>query len=117
MHILVVDDEEPIMQLCLGVLGRLGHQVLGATSGDEALAKLAAAPVDLILVDYRMPGLNGFQVLRRARELHPNIRVVLTTGHGTNDVVGAALDDGVHGIIVKPFTPDELAQAVSAVLA
>jgi CheY-like chemotaxis protein len=117
VHILVVDDEEPIVRLCVGVLGRLGHDVVGATSGDEALSRLVAGPVDLILVDYRMPRLNGFQVLRRARELQPNIRIVLTTGHGTNDVVGAALDDGVHGIIVKPFTPDELTRTVSTVLA
>jgi two-component system response regulator AtoC len=116
VHILVVDDEEPIVQLCLQLLGRLGHTVVGATSGEEALAKLVATPVDLIVVDYRMPGLDGFQVLRRARELHPRIRIVLTTGQGTNEVVGAALDDGVHGIIVKPFTPDELTKVVSAVL-
>jgi CheY-like chemotaxis protein len=98
------------------VLGRLGHEIVGAASGEEALAALATARVDLILVDYRMPGLNGFEVFRRARELHPGIRVILTTGHGTQDVVGAAREDGVHAIIVKPFTPAELAQAVSTAL-
>jgi len=82
MRILVVDDEAPIMALCLKILGRLGHEVEGVTRGEEALSKLASGPVDLLVVDYKMPGINGFEVVRRARSLHPKLRVVLITGHG-----------------------------------
>ena len=114
MRILVVDDEPPIMQLCLKVLARQGHEVEGVTSGDEALARLRSASVDLLVVDYKMPGLNGLEVIRRARDLRPGLKTVLITGHGTREVVDTATDDGVDGIIVKPFTPDELAQTVAA---
>ncbi len=116
MRILVVDDEPPIMALCLKILGRLGHEVEGVTRGDEALARLAVGPVDLLVVDYRMPGINGFEVVRRARDLHPDLKVVLITGHGTREVMGEALEGRVNGILVKPFTPDELTSTISAAL-
>lgn len=116
MRILVVDDEPPIMALCLKILGRLGYEVEGVTSGEVALSKMAGGPVDLLVVDYKMPGLNGFEVVRRARALHPGLKVVLITGHGTREVLGEALDGGINGVLVKPFTPEELVQTVSSVL-
>ena len=116
MRILVVDDEPPIMALCLKILGRLGHEVEGVTAGEEALSKLAGKPVDLLVVDYKMPGVNGFEVVRRARTLQPGLKVVLITGHGTREVIGEALEDKINGILVKPFTPDELAHTVAAAL-
>lgn len=116
MKILVVDDESAIVQLCVKVLGRLGHDVAGATDGEEALSKIAGGPIDLLVVDYKMPRLNGFEVIRRARGLHRGLRIVLITGHGTREVVGEAIDGGVNGILVKPFTPDELTQTITAAL-
>lgn len=102
------------MNLCVKVLARLGHEVEGVTRGDEALSKLGGAPVDLLVVDYRMPGLNGFEVVKQARGLHPGLKVVLMTGHGTRDVMGEAFEGGINGVLVKPFTPDELAQTINA---
>lgn len=116
MRILVVDDEPPIMALCLKILGRLGHEVEGVTNGEDALNKLTGSRIDLLVVDYKMPGLNGFEVVRRARALQPGLKVVLITGHGTREVMGEAMDGKVNGILVKPFTPDELAHTVSAAL-
>jgi DNA-binding response OmpR family regulator len=117
MHILVVDDELPIVQLCMTVLGRGGHEVDGAADGESALAKIAVGPVDLLVVDYKMPGIDGFEVIRRARALNRSLRIVLITGHGTREVVGEAIDGGVNGILVKPFTPDELTQTINAAMA
>jgi DNA-binding response OmpR family regulator len=116
----VVDDEEPILRLCVRVLGRIGHQVDRASGGEEALAKIAAiiavGPLDLLIVDYKMPGLDGFEVIKRARSLNSALRIVLITGHGTREVVGEAIDGGVNGILVKPFMPDELTQTIAAAL-
>ena len=117
MNILVVDDEPVIVKMCLKVLGEQGHAVRGFTSTREALAHLAAGPTaDLLVVDYKMPGLNGFEVIRRARALRPELRVVMITGHGTRDVVGEANEAGVNGLLLKPFTPDALAGRVREVL-
>jgi DNA-binding response OmpR family regulator len=116
MRILVVDDEPLILQLCMKVLGRMGHEVDGAQEGETALQKVAGDPIDLLVVDYKMPGINGFEVIRRARALNKDLKIVLITGHGTREVVGEAIDGGVNGILVKPFTPDELKQTITAAL-
>jgi len=117
MRILVVDDQKPILDLCVKVLGRIGYEVDGTTEGEVALSKIAAGPLDLLVVDYKMPGINGFEVIRRARTLNRALKIVLITGHGTREVVGEAIDGGVNGILVKPFTPDELTQTINAALA
>ena len=116
MRILVVDDEPPIAALCLKILERLGHEVEAVTRGEEALSQLAGAPVDLLIVDYKMPGWSGFEIVRRARSLHPGLKVVLMTGQGTREVMGEAVDGGINGVLAKPFTPDELASTVNAAL-
>lgn len=116
MKILVVDDEPPIMQLCVRILESHGYSVDGVLRGDQALARLEVEPVDLLLVDYRMPGLNGIGVMRRARAARPDLRVLLITGHGTREVIEEAQAAGADGVLLKPFTPDELAEAVAGVL-
>lgn len=116
MTICVVDDEPPIMQLCVKVLETHGHAVNGYTRGDEMLARLASEAVDLLVVDYKMPGLNGIEVVRRARALRPKLRIVMITGHGTQEVMSEARAAGVDDILLKPFTPDELAGTVSTIL-
>lgn len=116
MTICVVDDEPPIMQLCVKVLEIHGHVVDGYTRGEDLLTRLAARPADLLVVDYKMPGLNGVELVRRARVLRPGIRVVMITGHGTQEVVSEAQAAGVDGVLLKPFTPNELAGAVASAL-
>jgi len=113
MNIFVVDDEPPIMQLCVKVLEQHGHAVDGFTRGEEALTRLASKAADLLVVDYKMPGLNGLEVIQRARSLRPDLRVVMITGHGTREVIGEAMQAGVNGILLKPFTPNELSKAVT----
>jgi DNA-binding response OmpR family regulator len=114
--IVVVDDEPPIMQLCVKVLESSGHAVTGFTRGEDVLSTLSSRPADLLVVDYKMPGLNGFELIRRARALRPNLRVLMITGHGTREVMGEANQAGVDGLILKPFTPNELTEAVTTAL-
>ena len=115
MRILVLDDEAAIVNLCLRILQADHHDVTGLTKIDEALARLAAEPFDLLVVDYMMPGRDGFEVIRQARTLQPGIKVVLITGHGTPKVLGEAHERKLAGILVKPFTPDELTGVVTDV--
>jgi len=114
VNVVVVDDERPIMQLCVKVLELQGHAVEGFVRGEEAVARLTAAPADLLVVDYKMPGLNGIEVIKRARAVRPELRVMMITGHGAADVVAEATDVGVNGILFKPFTPNELVEAATA---
>jgi DNA-binding NtrC family response regulator len=116
VNIVVVDDDPLIMRLCVEVLEQYGHMVNGFTRGEDALIKLANQPTDLLVVDYTMPGLNGFEVIHRARRLCPDLRIVMITGDGTREIIGEAMQAGVNSFMLKPFTPDELSKAVASAL-
>jgi CheY-like chemotaxis protein len=116
MRILVVDDELPIMQLCVTLLENQGHAAEGFTRGEALLARLKAEPADLLVVDYKMPIINGVEVVQRARSLRPGVRILMITGHGTHEVQEEARRAGVTGLLLKPFTPADLQEAVTAAL-
>ncbi|TMQ15391.1 MAG: response regulator [Candidatus Rokuibacteriota bacterium] len=114
MRIMVVDDEPTIVLMCRRVLESQGHVVHGFTNAKEALAKLETDTADLLVVDYKMPELNGIEFIQRAWALRPGLRVVMITAHGTREVMGKATESGVQSIVLKPFTPSELARGVAA---
>lgn len=114
MKIMVVDDEPKIVLMCQRVLENNGHAVHGFTDPKAALAHLEGEAADLLIVDYKMPELNGLEFIQRAWLLRPGLRVVMITAHGTREVIGEATQTGVKSIVLKPFTPSELAQGVAA---
>ena len=114
--ILIVDDASPVVVLCVNVLQALGFAVKGANSGEVAVDILRKEPFDIMVVDYKMPGVTGFDVFAQARALHPDLAVVLVTGHGTSEVVNEANRLGFTAILLKPFTSDELRSTVEKVL-
>jgi DNA-binding NtrC family response regulator len=115
--ILIVDDAGPVVVLCVNVLQALGYSVKGANRGEAALDILRKERFDLMVLDYKMPGLTGFEVFAQARALHPQLAVVLVTGHGTPDIVDEANRLGFASILLKPFTSDELRGTVDKVFA
>lgn len=114
--ILIVDDASPVVVLCVNVLQALGYAVKGANSGEVAIEILRKESFDMMVLDYKMPGLTGFDVFAQARALHPRLAVVLVTGHGTATVVDEANRLGFAAILLKPFTSDELRSTVETVL-
>jgi DNA-binding NtrC family response regulator len=116
-RILIVDDAGPVVVLCVNVLQALGYAVKGANRGDTAVELLRKEKFDLMVLDYKMPGMTGFEVFQQAKALHPDIAVVLVTGHGTPEVVTEANRLGFSSILLKPFTSDELRGTVEKVLA
>ena len=115
--ILVVDDAGPVVVLCVNVLQALGYAVKGANRGETAVELLGKERFDLMVVDYKMPGMSGFEVFERARTLHPGMAVILVTGHGTPEIINEANRLGFRAILLKPFTSDELRGTVEKVLA
>ena len=115
MKIVVVDDEPTIVLMCRRVLESQGHAVQGFTDVQTALARLAAEEADLLVVDYKMPELNGIEFVQRVWAVRPGLRVVMITAHGTREVMEQATQSGVK-VVLKPFTPSELAQGVAAAL-
>jgi DNA-binding NtrC family response regulator len=116
-RILIVDDAGPVVVLCVNVLQALGYAVKGANRGEAAMEMIRKENFDLMVLDYKMPGMSGFEVFEQARPLHPNMAVVLVTGHGTPDIVNEANRLGFNAILLKPFTSDELRATVEKVLA
>jgi DNA-binding response OmpR family regulator len=114
VKIVVVDDEPTIVLMCRRVLESQGHTVSGFTNVHAALSQLETEAADLLVVDYKMPELNGLEFVQRAWALRPGLRVVMITAHGTREVMGRASDSGVQSIVLKPFTPTELAKGVAA---
>jgi two-component system, response regulator, stage 0 sporulation protein F len=115
--ILIVDDAGPVVVLCVNVLQALGYAVKGANRGETAIELMRKEAFDLMVLDYKMPGMSGFEVFEQARTLHPGMAVVLVTGHGTPEIINEANRMGFQAILLKPFTSDELRGTVEKVLA
>ena len=113
MKIVVVDDEPTIVLMCRRVLESQGHTVHGFSNVQAALAQLEAEAADLLVVDYKMPELNGLEFIQKAWALRPSLRVVMITAHGTREVISRATQSGVSSIVLKPFTPTELTRGVT----
>jgi len=115
-RILIVDDAGPVVVLCVNVLQALGYAVKGANRGETAVELLRKERFDLMVLDYKMPGMTGFDVYQQAKALYPDIAVVLVTGHGSPEVVNEANRMGFDSILLKPFTSEELRGTVERVL-
>lgn len=107
-RILVVDDEKNI-RLTLGrALQTLGLDVVTAADGAEALERIEHASFGLVLLDLKMPGLDGFQTLRRIHRRRPHLPVIVFTAHGNAENAAEAMKLGAADFIRKPFTPEEI---------
>ncbi len=105
---LVIDDEEIGRISCQRVLKREGIQVAMASSGREGLEMMMREPPDLVLVDLKMPEMDGVEVARRVRTYDPNIVTIIITGYATIESAVAVMKEGAYDYLPKPFTPDEL---------
>ena len=118
ISVLVVDDEPGIALLCDRILGRAGYDVISETNPRTAIEDLQEKRFDLLLVDIRMPEVDGFDVISRAQMVQPDIAVLVMTGFGTVETAIRALRQGVDGLLLKPFKQsEELLQAVRQALA
>ncbi len=116
-HILVLDDEPGITMLCSRLLKRAGYDVIAFTEAAPAFEHLHTNSVNLLLVDIRMPDVDGFEVINLAKKLQPDIAVLVMTGFGTVETAIQALRQGVDGLLLKPFEQGaELVDAVKQAL-
>lgn len=115
-RILIVEDEKPIREFMTIVLGREDFHVLQAVSGEEALAMLQDHEVDLMVLDIRLPGIDGFEVCRRVREDYPGIAIIMVTAKSQDLDKIMGLELGADDYIIKPFNVYELIARIRAVL-
>ena len=107
-RILVVDDEEIVIRSCLRILEGNGYEIDVAHDGHDALRKVESNTYDVMILDIMMPNLGGLEVLRRVKETHPDIDVIMITGLSQIDTAVQAMKLGAFDYISKPFEPDEL---------
>jgi DNA-binding response OmpR family regulator len=113
--ILVVDDEEYTRELLQRILEEANHDVVTASSGSEAIDKVSSGDVRLVLLDIKMPGMDGFQTLERIRE-KSDIPVIMVTGIGEMSSLNNSFDLGADDYVKKPFRSNELLARIKAKL-
>jgi DNA-binding response OmpR family regulator len=114
--VLIVDDEKNIRLTLSQALEVLEVETDTASNGEEALAKLKEKEFGLILLDLKMPGMDGMEVLRQVSEIRPDIRIIIITAYGTVESAVEAIKLGAADFIQKPFAPEEIRGLVSRVM-
>lgn len=115
MKILLVDDDPIVVQSCLRILQSEGIETQVATTverGVQLLSEELSPPFELILTDVKMPGQDGFEMIRQARMIQPEIPILMMTGYLTTTTMEKGRRFGADNYIAKPFTPEELVEAV-----
>ncbi len=108
IKVLVIDDETGIREGSTRILSRMGCTVSGAANGEEGLNVLAQKRIHIVLLDLKMPGMDGMEVLRRIQADQPDILVIVITGFATVETAIEAMKQGAYDFIPKPFEPDQL---------
>ena len=114
--VLVVDDEELVRCVTQELLGCMGYDAVAVTTGEEAveLVRGGLRP-DLVLLDVVMPGMGGIEAFRKLRELVPGIPVLLSSGFTDSRAAAELMDEGLNGIITKPYRMESLSDRIKEV--
>jgi len=110
LKIMLVDDEERFLVTTKKLLAKKGFDILTATSGSEALDILGTEKVHVVILDIKMPGMNGLETLRQIKKLYPMVEVIMLTGHATGETAVEVLKAGAIDYLMKPVDIDDLVQ-------
>ena len=109
LNILVAEDGQSQREMLRGFLKDEGYEVSEAENGEEALKEVNDGYFDLLLLDYKMPGMDGMKVLEEVKRINPEIDVIMMTAYGTIDTAVRAMKAGAADYITKPIELEELA--------
>lgn len=113
--ILVIDDEVPTLEMLRLFLGACGYQVFTASSEPEGLEIFEKETPPIVLTDIKMPGKDGFAILKSIKELRPETEVIVITGHGDKDLAKKALELEASAFFNKPLDTEALEQALKRI--
>ena len=112
-NILVIDDEVAVNNNIRKILAKNDYHVDQAVTKAEALEKIQARPYKLVLLDLKIPGVKGLELLKAVRDQNPEAKVIIITGYATIEVAQEALTKGAFDFIAKPFKPDDLRSVIN----
>jgi len=115
--ILLIDDDEWIRNSMILFFETEGCQLLALETAEEAIEALEQQHYDVIITDYRLPGMDGLQFLNRIQSLYPDALKMLITAYRSPEVVSAAIKAGVNDFIEKPFTSETIEDSLSRLIA
>lgn len=110
--LLIVDDQYGIRVLLYEVFGKEGYQTLQAANGKQALDIVKKDSPDLVILDMKIPGMDGLEILKEIKKMNTDIKVIMMTAYGELDMIKEATELGAITHFTKPFDIDELRQAV-----
>lgn len=115
--VLVVDDEADLLHITRAILEHLGYRVYAATSGNQAVEiyQKQQSEIDLVLLDYVMPDMNGKQTFDMLKRIDPNLQVLICSGYSEQEGIQDLLQEGILGVLPKPFTIKSLSQKLNQV--
>jgi DNA-binding NtrC family response regulator len=113
-RILIVDDEERFVKTLTKRLTERGLDVFGVYSGKGAIEEVRNNPYDVVILDVRMPGLDGIETLRELKKIDPGIEVLMLTGHASVDSAVEGMRLGAHEYLMKPCDIEELMEKIDA---
>ncbi|HTY25454.1 MAG TPA: sigma-54 dependent transcriptional regulator [Desulfomonilaceae bacterium] len=116
IRILVVDDEDSVRKRCVRLLAGQGFNVVGAMDASSAFEMIQDSPCDIMLVDIRMPGMDGMELLQNVKRFDSSIEIIMMTGYGSVDTAVKAMKCGAYDYLTKPFDVDELLLVVKKVV-
>ena len=114
--ILIIDDEMIMRESLAGWLKRDGHEVASAASGEEAMQRLQNTRFDILLLDIKMEGMSGLDVLKQVKENDPDVAVVMITAYGSISTAVEAMKKGAYDYLLKPFDPDALGVLIDKII-
>ncbi len=116
-RVLIVDDDRDHAESLADVLEMRGHPVELAHSGEEAVERFRGAEFDLVLLDVKLPGINGVETFVELKRIRPTARVMMMTGYSLEQLIAQAIEGGALGVLYKPFAATQLLEALNQVTA
>jgi len=114
IRVLIVDDEGQFVDAVVERLRLRGFDANGVTGGHEAMELLHQKPYDVVLLDVKMPGLGGLEVIKKVKEEWPDLQVVMLTGHGSSQDAEKGMELGAFEYVMKPVNIDDLTDILRA---
>lgn len=115
-RILIVDDDKLVRWSLIEVLNKNGYEATSTETGEEAINKIEDANFDLVITDLRLPGIGGFEVLNRVKEINPSTKVIMITAYGSEGVADEARAKGAELLLNKPFEINRIRKEVKEIL-